>query len=98
MRPLAGADRIKALLSALGREASEPAAAYLIGGVTAVLLGWRDSTVEVEAMIRRGLVDPATALRHPAEIEPQLFRFPAIDPAEFRRRAEDVLGRRRSAT
>ena len=47
MRPLAGADRIRALLSALGRETPE-------------LL--------------------------------QLHRYPAIDPGEFRRRAEEAFG------
>jgi hypothetical protein len=26
------------------------------------------------------------------EIEPQLYRFPAIDPADLRRRVEDFLG------
>jgi hypothetical protein len=178
VRPLASADRIAALLSALGREASEPTALYLTGGATAVLLGWRDSTIDVDlrfeperdellravsrlkdelrinvelaspadflplpegaegravyaategrltiyhfdlysqalakverghdrdladvdAMIDRGLIDPATALAYLAEIEPQLFRFPAIDPAEFRRRAEEVFGKRRSGS
>lgn len=172
MRPLAGPDRIQALLSALGREASEPTAAYLTGGATAVLLGWRDSTIDVDvrfeperddvlravarlkdelrinvelaspadfipvpagaesraiyvstegrltvyhydlysqalakverghdrdladvaAMIRGGLVAPAAALRYLAEIEPQLHRFPAVDPVEFRRRAEEAFG------
>jgi len=172
VRPLAGADRIRALVSALGREASEPTAVYLTGGATAVLLGWRETTVDVDlrfeperdallravarlkdelrinvelaspadfipvpegvegravysstegrltvyhydlysqalakverghdrdladvaAMIRAGLVDPALALRYLTEIEPQLYRFPAIDPAEFRRRAEQAFG------
>jgi hypothetical protein len=172
VRPLAGADRIRAFLSALGREAREPTAAYLTGGATAVLLGWRESTVDVDlrfeperdgllravarlkdelrinvelaspsdfipvpggaesravyastegkltvyhydpysqalakverghdrdladvaAMIRRGLVSPASALRYLAEIEPHLHRFPAIEPGGFRRRAEQAFG------
>lgn len=172
MRPVAGAERIRNLLTALGREASEPTTAYLTGGATAVLLGWRESTIDVDlrfapeaddvlravarvkdelrinvklaspadfipvpdgtegravywstegkltvyhydlhaqalanverghdrdladvaAMIRLGLVEPATALRHLDEIEPHLYRFPAIEPAEFRRRAERAFG------
>jgi hypothetical protein len=172
VRPLAGAERIRALLSALGRATREPTAAYLTGGATAVLLGWRDSTVDVDlrfeperdevlravarlkdelrinvelaspadfipvpagaedramfvstegaltvyhydpysqalakverghdrdladvkAMVKRGLVAPAAALRYLAEIEPELHRFPAIDPGDFRRRAEEAFG------
>jgi hypothetical protein len=172
VRPLAGAERIRVLLAALGRETGEPTAAYLTGGATAVLLGWRDSTVDVDvrfepdrddvlravarlkdelrinvelaspadfipvpagadsramyvstegaltvyhydlysqalakverghdrdladvaAMIRSGLVSPARALQYLAEIEPQLYRFPTIDPGEFRRRAEQAFG------
>jgi hypothetical protein len=172
VRPLAGADRIRALLSALGRETPEPTALYLTGGATAVLLGWRESTIDVDlrfepehdellravarlkdelrinvelaspadfipvpggaegravyastegrltvyhydlysqalakverghdrdladvaAMIRRGLVAPAAALGFLAEIEPQLYRYPAVDPGEFRRRAEEAFG------
>lgn len=47
---------------------------------------------DVRAMIRRGLISPAKALRYLAEIEPQLYRYPAIDPSEFRRRAEQAFG------
>jgi hypothetical protein len=46
---------------------------------------------DVAAMIRAGLVDPAVTLRFLTEIEPHLYRFPAIDPAEFRRRAEQAF-------
>jgi hypothetical protein len=48
VRRLATADRIRAFLSALGREASQPVRVYLAGGATAVLLGWRDSTIDVD--------------------------------------------------
>ena len=43
-------------------------------------------------MIRARLVDPAAALRYLAEIEPHLYPFSAIDPAEFRRGAEQAFG------
>ncbi len=45
MRPLADAERIRAFLSALGREAKAPCRLYLTGGATAVLLGWRETTI-----------------------------------------------------
>ena len=171
MRALADAERIRRLAGALGRAASEEGVAYLTGGATAVLLGWRESTIDVDllfvpeqdallralaalknelginvelaspldfvpvpagwedrslfaaregrltfrhfdpygqvlaklerahardledvqAMLARGLVDAERALAYLSEIEPELYRFPAIDPASFRRRAESVL-------
>jgi hypothetical protein len=48
---------------------------------------------DVRAMIERGLVDPVRARAYFDEIEPQLFRFPAIDPRAFRRRVEEAFGR-----
>ena len=42
-------------------------------------------------LLARGLVDPAELRAAFDEIEPQLYRFPAIDPADFRRSVEDFL-------
>ncbi len=38
-----------------------------------------------------GLVDPAEALAQLDSIEPELYRFPAIDPPSFRRSAEELF-------
>ncbi len=46
---------------------------------------------DVSAMIELGLVDPQRAVDYFREIEPRLFRYPAIDPASFRRAVESVL-------
>jgi hypothetical protein len=46
---------------------------------------------DVHAMVAAGLVDPGRALERYAEIELQLYRFPAIDPPSFRRRVEREL-------
>jgi hypothetical protein len=51
VRRLATADRILAFLRALGRSARQPARLYLTGGATAVLEGWRDSTVDVDVLL-----------------------------------------------
>jgi hypothetical protein len=51
MRALADADRLRRFLSALAREAREETAVYLTGGATAVLLGWRDSTVDADILM-----------------------------------------------
>ena len=174
MRELADADRIGRFMRALGAEATEDGAVYLTGGATAVLVGWRSSTLDVDILpvpeqenvlraiprlkdelrvnvelasprdfipvpagwedrsifaaregrltfyhfdpysqalaklerrhtqdledvrelVDRGLVDPARALEYLAEIEQDLFRYPAIDPSAFRRQAEEVLSAR----
>jgi hypothetical protein len=51
MRELATADRIRRFLAALGRATNQPATLYLTGGATAVLYGWRDSTVDVDVKL-----------------------------------------------
>ena len=165
MRALADAARIHDLMKALGREADRPAQVYLTGGATAVLYGWRDSTIDVDMkivpdldrvfraipeikerlqinvelaspddfipvrdgwenrslfiaqeghlafrhfdlyaqalakierghaqdegdvreMFDRGLVDRLKLLEYFSSIEARLYRYPAIDPAGFRR-------------
>lgn len=172
MRELAAAERIGQLMRALGREAGEGGAVHLTGGATAVLLGWRPTTLDVDlalvperdellraiarlkdelrvnvelaspadfipvpsgweerglfiaregpltfyhfdlyaqalaklerahaqdiadvaAMVKRELVEPARALTYFERIEPNLYRFPAIDPPSFRRKVEDAFG------
>lgn len=42
-------------------------------------------------MLERGLVEPARLQRYFGEIEPELYRFPAIDPATFRRAVAAML-------
>jgi hypothetical protein len=51
MRALADAERLRRFLSALAREVHEDTVLYLTGGATAVLLGWRDSTVDADILI-----------------------------------------------
>jgi hypothetical protein len=168
-RPLDAA-RLRAFMRALGAEADRESRVYLTGGATAVLLGWRESTIDVDLklepetdrllralsslketlelnielaspdqfipelagwrersswiaregkldfhhydayaqalakierghaqdrddvaqMLARGLVRPDELQRRFAEIEPLLYRFPAIDPRSFRRAVEVV--------
>ncbi len=171
MRELADADRIKRFTQALGAAAARQGTCYLTGGATAVLHGWRETTLDVDidldpeqdealqalprikeelainvelasprqfiplpagweerspsvvrqgrltfrhfdpysqslaklerghsqdledvqAMLERGLVERDRLRSAFFEIEPQLYRFPAIDPADFRRSVEDAL-------
>jgi hypothetical protein len=174
MRALADATRIQEFMKALGREADRPAQVYLTGGATAVLYGWRASTIDVDIkmvpdldrvfrtipeikerlqinvelaspddfipvregwedrspfiaqegplvfrhfdlyaqalskierghaqdvgdvdeMLDRGLVERSRLLEYFAAIESRLYRYPAIDPARFRRAVELVTLRR----
>jgi hypothetical protein len=172
MRERADADRIQRFMHALGAAASREGTCYLVGGGTAVLLGWRATTIAVEieldpeqdeilralpeikeglrinvepasprdfiplpsgwversppagregrltfkhfdlysqalaklerghtqdledvrTMVERGLVERDRLRAAFEEIEPQLYRFPAIDPPDFRHRLEEFLG------
>lgn len=48
---------------------------------------------DVEEMLARALIEPGPALEYFAAIEPQLYRYPAIDPPAFRRAVEETFRR-----
>jgi hypothetical protein len=48
---------------------------------------------DVQQMIQRGLVNRAALASYFTAIEPELYRYPAIDPPAFRRAVEDVVRR-----
>jgi hypothetical protein len=167
----ADAEAVCRFLRELGRLARQPATIYLVGGATAVLEGWRPTTIDIDmriepesddllrplpelkirlgvnvelaspldflpepagwrdaspfvsqegpvtvrhmdpalqalaklergfdqdlgdvaAMVERGLVDPARLQRLYEEIEPLLFRFPAVDAERLRVAVESVV-------
>lgn len=171
MRDAADAERIRAVARALGAAAPEGTRIYLTGGASAVLEGWRQSTVDIDVliepesdavlrrlaslkdelavnvelaspldflpelpewrersrsrfregnvtlcdfdfyaqalsklergldldladvneMVARGLVEPERLAELFAAIEPELFRYPAVDPAALRARVEQLL-------
>lgn len=170
MRERLTGERLYVFMRALGRAATAEARVYLTGGATAVLLGWRDSTLDVDLkiipdrdelmraipalkeslqinvelaspddfipalsgwqerspfivregsvsfhhydfyaqalakiergheidrrdvrdMLASGLVKPAKLKELFAAIEPELYRYPALDPARFRRSVESL--------
>ena len=47
-RPPAGARKVRELMRWLGREARGPGRIHLVGGSSAVLVGWRETTVDVD--------------------------------------------------
>jgi hypothetical protein len=171
MRELVDSSRIERFMRELGRAVDVDGRVYLTGGATAVLHGWRDTTIDidiklipdrdeilreiprlkeklnlnvelaspsdfiplprgwedrsplirregklsfhhfdpvaqalskaergheqdirdVQEMIAARLVNPADALIQFEAIEPELYRFPAIDPASFRAAVEDLF-------
>src|SRR5688572_15631405 len=101
MCQLAEAFRIDASIDRLGRSARSSLRIYLTGGATAVLHGWRTTTIDVDLkrghgldledasrIVREGLVEKDRLFQLFAAVEPQLFRYPAIDPPSFRRAVE----------
>ncbi len=75
MRRLATAERIRSFLGALGQRARNPATVYLTGGATAVLSGWRDSTIDVDVKFvpdRDELLRLIPALKEELEINVEL--------------------------
>ena len=47
-RPPANADQVRKLMRRLGSAARSPGRIYLVGGSSAVLVGWRETTVDVD--------------------------------------------------
>lgn len=171
MREVADRERIEAFLTALARAATSATDVFLVGGTSAVLVGWRESTIDidlvmrpesdamlraipslkerlevnvelaspdqfipvppgweerspmvnrigqvtirqydfvaqalakierghgrdladVDAMLARGLISGPVVRAMFARMEPELYRFPAIDPASFRQAVDAVF-------
>jgi len=54
--------------------------------------GHQQDIRDVREMIESGLVNPAEAMVQFEAIEPELYRFPAIDPASFRGAVHELFG------
>ena len=171
MREVVDRARITRVTTALGDAADREVRVYFTGGVTAVLMGWRASTVDIDLiavpdtgalmraipalkeslsvnvefaspahfvpvppgweerstfivrhgratflhfdlvaqalakierghardradvreLVSRGLVDPARTREYFAVMEPELYRFPAIDPPTFRHAVDEIF-------
>lgn len=48
MRDKVTAARLQEFMKALGNAVAQPARIFLVGGATAVLCGWRDSTIDID--------------------------------------------------
>ena len=90
-------------MEALARAADRELRVYLVGGTTAVLVGWRSSTIDVDLVtspendaLPRAIPAIKERLRVNVELasrldfipEPELYRYPALHPPSFRRAVE----------
>jgi hypothetical protein len=81
VRELADAERIRRLMAALGAEASTDGAAYVTGGATAVLLGWRPTTIDVDVVFRP---EQDAVLRAIPRLKDELrINVELVSPADF---------------
>ena len=81
MRELADADRIVRFMRELGRAADADGACYLTGGATAVLVGWRRTTIDVDIRL-----EPQTdaLLRAVQRLKEELrLNVEIVSPAHF---------------
>jgi hypothetical protein len=69
MRQLTTAARLREFLTRLGGSTRTPGTVYLVGGATAVLEGWRDSTVDIDLKL---VPDSDELLRAIAELKQRL--------------------------
>jgi hypothetical protein len=81
MRSLADGTRIQKFMTALARAADRPARVYFTGGATAVLQGWRDSTIDVDIKM---VPDVDRAFRAIPEIKERLqLNIELASPDDF---------------
>lgn len=81
MRALADAERIRRFMRALGREAEQETAAYFTGGATAVLLGWRATTIDVDLKL---VPESESLLRSLSRLKDELaVNVELVSPVDF---------------
>jgi Nucleotidyltransferase of unknown function (DUF6036) len=81
MRALTEIERLRRFMRALGEAAEADARVYFTGGATAVLLGWRASTIDVDVQL---VPDRDDLLRAIARLKEQLqINVELASPAHF---------------
>ena len=81
MRQPVDADRLRKFMRALAREARGPVQVYLVGGSTAVLEGWRQSTIDVDLALSES--DEAVLRALPGLKETFDINIELASPADF---------------
>ncbi len=83
MRPPVTYERVREFARALSRRVDDQLVIYLTGGATAVIEGWRESTIDI---------DPTRARELFRDVEDRLFRYPAVNAGALRRAIDEALG------
>ncbi len=100
MRQVADRDLIHRFMRALATETYEDTRVYFTGGATAVLYGWRGSTIDrghsqdlddVQEMLSRGLIDRDRGLEYFAAVGPFLYRYPSLDPRALQAAVDEAF-------
>jgi len=81
MRALVDRARLETFMQRLGAAATERADCYLTGGATAVLIGWRDATVDIDLRLvpeREELLRAIARLKDELEVNVEL-----VSPGDF---------------
>lgn len=81
MRELANASRIERFMKELGRAARSEGRIYLTGGATAVLHGWRESTIDIDI---KAIPDSDALLREIPRLKAELdLNIELAAPSDF---------------
>ena len=86
MREPSNKEKIEKFMEVLGHRAKKQGRVYLTGGATAVLLDWRDTTIDIDIK-----PVPETDEIFQAIAALKLIRYPAIDPEEFETKVREVI-------
>jgi hypothetical protein len=81
MRERVDRERLQAFMRALAAETQRPLQVYLVGGATAVIEGWRDSTIDVD--LRFGIDSDEVLRAIPAIKERLHINVELASPADF---------------
>lgn len=84
MRALLDAERLRRFIDALGQAARGPGTVYLTGGASAVLVGWRTSTVDVDLKLDpepAGAFDAIARLKDELDVNVELASPDQFIPA-----------------
>jgi len=81
MRELLTADKLQVFMKALAASVTTPGRIYLVGGATAVLLGWRNSTIDIDLKI---IPESDEILRSLPELKERLhLNIELASPSDF---------------